>query len=93
MNIKKMIRDFFINPDLVEELRAEQKIAQEDQKKVHAQLAQIHHIMEENARALATLAIVQARMISEIGEIIDTSQSEKRKKPAPKKNPGPEFTN
>lgn len=61
------------------------------QDEIGARLDQIQSDLKENSRALATLAIIQARLLSEISDVL--SEKEKKKPASVKKVTGPEFTN
>lgn len=92
MNVKEIIKTFLadvmgsdtINLRLDENLKSQEKLA--------ARMGDLENRIVENTRALATLAIVQASLVREMSEYIESKEKPKYKK-AQHRNTGPDFTN
>lgn len=91
MNIRELIKDMLPKRDENEAVLEKLSSLSNESAKIREQISELQNTLADNTRALSTLAIIQARLINEISEIMDQRQREK--KAAVKKNPGPEFTN
>jgi septal ring factor EnvC (AmiA/AmiB activator) len=92
MNLKKALMSLFFSKDL-EKLNDQLEEISKENKNLLEKIESMKSTISDNSRALATLAIIQSRLINEISDLVESNQREKKKKPAIRKNPGPEFTN
>jgi hypothetical protein len=91
MRLKEELKNLFVDKERDLAVDAQLQRLQDGQDEINARLNQIQSDLKENSRALATLAIIQARLLNEISDLL--SQKEKKKPATTKKSSGPEFTN
>lgn len=91
MNIRDTIKGMLSGQDENRAVLERLSVLSDESTKIREQIVEMQKTLADNTRALSTLAIIQARLINEISEIVDQRQREK--KAVVKKNPGPEFTN
>ena len=92
MNLKEAIKDYIARFIGINNLTNRVTESLETQEKILARISEIDNRLTENTRALATLAIVQASLVREISEYIESKEKPKYKKAQPR-NTGSDFTN
>lgn len=92
MNLKNVMRNI-VDSDGLEKINNQMLEIYKENGALKDKIESMQATIAENSRALSMLAIIQTRLINEIGELVELNQREKKKKTIIRKNPGPEFTN
>lgn len=90
--IKRYVRDFIFDYSTLNSVQDRSEKIADEQNKMREQISAIETRLAENTRALATLALIQSRLLGEINELIESSKADKSKGNR-SKIPGTEFTN